>query len=83
MNLSSDRNIFELNDAEESIYTNHFQKCGFIKDDIDKFTLNFHEILQKPYLASELFEKLIDDINTTLSGVYICVYSCIFVYTNI
>jgi hypothetical protein len=75
---SSDRNVFDLNDIEESIYNDHFRKCGFLREDVDQFTLNFHKILQKPHLASELFEKLIDDINTTLSGMYIYIYVYIY-----
>ena len=55
-------------DNTSGMYDNYFERCGFSREDIERFTNRFHSVLSEPHLALQLLESLVDDIHSSISG---------------
>ena len=49
-------------------YNEYFERCGFLRADIERFTITFHRVLMEPHMAIQLFESLVEDVHSSLSS---------------
>jgi hypothetical protein len=49
-------------------YEDYFGRCGFLRADIERFTITFHRVLMEPHMAIQLFEALVEDVHSSLSS---------------
>ena len=49
-------------------FAEHFERCGFERKDVERFTACFLKVLMEPHLALQSFESLVEDIHSLLSS---------------
>ena len=69
-NNNNNNNDNNNNNEEKTSETfgDHFERCGFEREDIERFTECFLKVLKEPHLALQSFEALVEDIHSLLSS---------------
>lgn len=60
--------INEDNETTSKPFAEHFERCGFERKDIERFTACFLKVLMEPHLALQSFESLVEDVHSLLSS---------------
>ena len=67
-NNNNNNNNNNNEEKESETFDNHFDRCGFQREDIERFTECFLKVLKEPHLALQSFESLVEDIHSLLSS---------------
>jgi hypothetical protein len=65
--LTSTDDIFDDNKFRDEIIDLQNTACGFTSDEMKLYVSKYHDILNKPDIALELFESLVEDIHDSVS----------------